>query len=209
VAGLTDLVPNFFIVFGVILFLEFFDRTNFAIIALAAKQPPRPTWVGAALAFVAVSAIAVTIGAALTQFLGPQHIAYLRIGGGLFLIGFALFVYFAEEEEPALRAVPRSALLTAFLLIFLLELGDTTMIFEIVFVGTTSNPLLVFVAGSLALITVAATGSVIGSRLGARVEPHLLKRVVVVVLLIVGALTVLYGLAPQAFPVFGTVLFRR
>ncbi|MFZ1023760.1 MAG: TMEM165/GDT1 family protein [Thermoplasmata archaeon] len=204
---LTDLVSNFFIVFGVILFLEFFDRTNFAVIALAAKQPPRPTWVGAALAFLTVSAIAVTIGAALTQFLGPQHISYLRIGGGSLLIAYAIFLYFGEEEEdPALRAVPRSAFLTAFLLIFLLELGDTTMIFEIVFVGTTGNPLLVFVAGSLALITVAATGSLVGSRLGARVEPHLLKRIVVAVLLIVGALTILYGLAPQAFPVLRTAL---
>ncbi|MFZ0892465.1 MAG: TMEM165/GDT1 family protein [Thermoplasmata archaeon] len=188
-----------------ILFLEFFDRTNFAVIALAAKQPARPTWIGAALGFLTVSAIAVTVGAALTDFLGPQHISYLRIGGGLFLIGYALFLYFGEEEEnPTLGKVPRSAIFTAFLLIFLLELGDTTMIFEIVFVGTTGNPLLVFVAGSAALISVAATGSLIGSHLGARVEPKLLKRIVVVVLLIVGALTILYGLAPQAFPVLST-----
>jgi Ca2+/H+ antiporter, TMEM165/GDT1 family len=204
------LVGNFFLVFGVILFLEFFDRTNFAVIALAAKQPARPTWVGAALGFLTVSAIAVTIGAALTEFLGPQHIAYLRIGGGLFLIGYALFLYLeGEEETPPVLGVPRSAIVTAFLVIFLLELGDTTMIFEIVFVGTTGNPVLVFVAGSLALITVAATGSLVGSRLGAKVEPKLLRRIVVVVLLIVGALTILYGLAPQSFPVLSTPFLGR
>ncbi len=202
----SNLVANFLVVFGVILFFEFFDRTNFALIALAAKQPPRPTWIGAAVAFVVVSGIAVTIGAALTDVLGPQHIAYLRIGGGLFLVGYALFVYFENDEEIRLASVPRSALLTAFLLIFLLELGDTTMIFEIVFVGTTGNPLLVFVAGSLALVSVAATGSLLGARLGARVDPQRLKRIVVVVLLIVGVLTILYGVAPQVFPVLGSAL---
>jgi putative Ca2+/H+ antiporter (TMEM165/GDT1 family) len=197
----------FLLVFGVILGLELVDRTNFATMALAARQPARPTWVGATLGFVAVSAIACTIGAVFISVLGPHNIDYLRIGGGIFLIAYALFVYFeGEKEEAAVERVRRAPWLVAFVAIFLLELGDTTMIFEVVFVGATGNPLLVFVAGSLALSAAAAEACAIGSRLGAKLEPKVLQKIVVVVLVIVGIITVLYGLEPQWFPSIGTFL---
>jgi len=47
---------------------------------------------------------------------------------------------------------------------------------------------------------VAGWSAYLGSRLGARVEPRLLHRIVVVILLIVGCVTILYGLMPSWFP---------
>ena len=190
----------FAVVFVVIGGLEILDRTSFALIALAARSHALPTWGGGAVAFVLTTAIAVSLGAALVAVLGASHIGLLRVAGGLFLVGYAGWLYFhPESDDPnRLPRTARSAFLTAFATIFLLELGDTTMIFEIVFVAN-FGWLLVLVAGALALVGVAAVSSYLGSHLGRRLDPKLLHRVVVAVLLIVGAVTILYGLVPNAF----------
>jgi putative Ca2+/H+ antiporter (TMEM165/GDT1 family) len=196
----ANLLLDFGLVFAVIGGTELLDRTNFALIGFAARRPPFHAWIGAAAAFAVTSALAVAIGTALVVVLAPE-IIYLRVAGGIFLIAFASYLYFVPETD---RRVPtaRSTLAAAFLLIFLLELGDTTMILLILFVVTV-NPLLVFAAGASALALVAASACLIGSRLGARVEPRLLERVVVVLLLIVGIVTILYALFPAWFAGIG------
>jgi len=195
---------GFAVVFVIIAVLEVFDRTSFALIALAARSHPFQSWVGGASAFVVTSGISVTVGSALSDVLGPGRIGLLRVAGGIFLIGYALWLYFHPESDDPTRLprTPRTALLTAFATIFLLELGDTTMIFQIVFVSD-FGWLVVLVAGALALSAVAGWNCFLGSRLGARLDPRLLHRVVVSVLLIVGAVTIAYGLAPSAFPTIG------
>lgn len=192
---------GFAIVFIVIAVLEVFDRTSFALIALSARSHPFPTWAGGASAFVATSAVSVTLGSALTDLLGPEHIAWLRVGGGVFLIGYAVWLYLHPESDDPTRPprTPHTAFVTAFVTVFLLELGDTTMIFQIVFVADFGWAV-VFVAGALALVLVAAWDTYLGSTLGARVDPKVLHRIVVVVLLIVGAVTIAYGLMPSLFP---------
>jgi putative Ca2+/H+ antiporter (TMEM165/GDT1 family) len=195
---------GFAVVFVVIAVLEVFDRTSFALIALSARSHPFQTWMGGASAFVLTSAISVTAGAALADVLGPGRIGLLRVAGGLFLIGYALWLYLHPESDDPNRIprTARSALTTAFVTIFLLELGDTTMIFQIVFVSD-FGWLVVLVAGALALVLVAGWDAYLGSHLGTRLEPRLLHRVVVTVLLVVGAVTIAYGLAPGAFPTLG------
>ncbi len=192
-------VGGFVVVFAVVGGFELFDRTSFATMALASRQRAGPTWAGAALAFVGSSAIAVTVGAALVALLGADRIGWIRVAAGSALIGYALWLaYRGPDETAAEPASARTAFVAAFATVFALEMGDTTMIVEILFV-TDWGWLVVFVAGALALISVAAWAAWLGQRLGARVEPRLLHRIVVVVLLAVGALTIAYGLAPGAF----------
>ncbi len=195
---------GFAIVFAVIGFLELFDRTSFALIAIAARARPLPTFAGGALAFAATTVLAVSVGTGLEALLGPSHIAWLRVAGGAVLLGYAAWVYFqAPEAETVQQRPPGSALVVALVSIFLLELGDTTMIFEIVFVAEWGW-LVVLVAGTAALVTVAAWDVALGNRLGVRVRPETLRKVVVVVLTIVGVVTIVYGLAPGAFPTLGS-----
>jgi putative Ca2+/H+ antiporter (TMEM165/GDT1 family) len=188
------------VVFAVIGGLELVDRTSFALVALAARSHAGPTWAGGALAFVLTTGIAVLAGTALSAALGPGHIVWLRVGGGSFLIGYALWSYFrgADEEIRAEEQGRSSAFLAAFLTIFLLELGDTTQIFEIVFV-TDYGWLVVLLGGALALVCVAAWDVMIGRYLGARIRPERLRAIVTVVMVVVGALTIVYGLAPGFF----------
>lgn len=195
---------GFVLVFLIIGGLEIFDRTSFALIAYASRAHAVASWAGAAIAFVATTALAVSVGAALISALGSSRIGLVRVAGGVFLLGYAAWVYFHPEDDAAVprRDEVRSALLAAFATIFLLELGDDTMIFEIIFVANWGW-LIVFLAGSLALATVAAWNVFLGRTLGSRISPRLLNRIVVVVLTIVGALTILYGLDPSAFPTLG------
>ena len=194
-------LAGFAVVFLVIGGLEVFDRTSFATVALAARSHGRATWAGASTAFLLTSVIAVTVGVALVAALGPGRIGWLRVGGGAFLIVYAAWVYFhpEEEESPHLREDVRSAFFTAFATIALLEVGDSTMIFMIVFVPEWGW-LVVLLAGAAALVSVAAWNVFLGQKLGARLSPRALNRVVVVALTVVGVLTILYGLAPGVFP---------
>jgi putative Ca2+/H+ antiporter (TMEM165/GDT1 family) len=195
---------GYLVVFAIIGFFELFDRTSFALIAIAARAPPFPTWAGGAAAFLASTAIAVTVGAAFSDVLGPTGIGWLRVAGGSFLLAYAGWLATRPDEEetnvPAHRA--RSPFVLALVTILLLELGDTTMIFQIVLV-TDWGWFVVLVAGAAALVTVAAWDVVLGRRLGLRIRPKTLKRLVIVVLTVVGVVTIAYGLAPSAFPTLG------
>lgn len=199
-------VYGFVVVFLVIGGLELFDRTSFALIALAARAPALGTWAGGTAAFVATTVLSVALGAGLSAVFGPERVGLLRVAGGTFLIGYALWLYFrTEKEETAIAATARTAFVGAFATILLLELGDTTMIFEVVFVAN-FGWLVVLLAGALSLAVVGAWDVWLGRRLGARVSPARLKRVVVVVLTLVGAFTILYGLAPGLFPSLDVLL---
>ncbi|HEV2231324.1 MAG TPA: TMEM165/GDT1 family protein [Thermoplasmata archaeon] len=191
-------IATFGFVFGVIFLLELVDRTNFAVIGLAARQATWPTWAGAAVAFLATSGIAVAIGTLFLTVL-KGDLVFLKLGGGAFILGYAGYLSLVPPEA---RAPPsgRSAFASAFLLIFLLELGDSTMILIVLFAGTTGAPLLVFAAGASALLAVASIGSNLGRRLGARVEPKVLDRLVIGILVVVGLITIVAALEPGWIP---------
>ncbi len=193
----TSALFVFGFVFLVIGGLELLDRTFFALLAFSSKHPPAPTWAGAAVAFLTTSALAVLVGGTLEAAF-HRELTWVRVGGGLVLLGYAAFLYFVPESD---RQPPtgRSAFGAALLLILLLELGDTTMIFTILFAVEFGQLLVVFAAAALALACVAGLAATLGSRLGARVEPRVLERLVVVILVVAGVLTILYALEPGLF----------
>ena len=108
---------------------------------------------------------------------------YLRLGGGIFLLAYAGYLFFVPEHRapPARPGARRST--TAFLLILLLELGDTTMVLTIIFVERRSRTCSSSASRRRSPSScVAGSAAMIGSRLGERVEPALLERIVVVIL---------------------------
>ncbi|MHB8352190.1 MAG: TMEM165/GDT1 family protein, partial [Thermoplasmata archaeon] len=185
-------------VFLVVGGVELVDRTHFALIGFSARNPPLASWVGAAGAFLLTSGLAVLVGAILVDTLHGEFL-YLRLGGAAFLIGYAIYLILVPESQRTPPAA-RSATAGAFLLIFLLELGDTTMILMILFVTEIGNPILVYAAGAAALCTVAAIGCTIGSQLGARIEPKLLDRIVPLLLIAVAVATIIFALNPGWVP---------
>ncbi|MCI4351132.1 MAG: TMEM165/GDT1 family protein [Thermoplasmata archaeon] len=195
----TDALTVFVLVFAVIGGTEFIDRTNFALIGLATKHPPGRLWAGAGSAFVITTAIAVGAGGVFLAAVGP-HLFYLRLGGGLFLLGYATFLALVPAAD---RPVPgiTSAFRAGFLTILLLELGDTTMILVVLFIGSFPGAYLVVgLAASLALLLVAASACLLGGRIARRVDPERLERYVIVVLFAVAVVTIVYALDPALVP---------
>src|SRR5215831_11463259 len=170
----SSLLIEFALVFGVIGGFEILDRTNFALIGLATREPPVGVWVGAAGAFVLTTVLSVVIGSVIEVAL-RNDLFYVRLGGGILLLGYAAYLVAVPEHE---RRPPsgRSATITAFVLIMLLELGDTTMILTALFVTELSDPVVVGVAASLALCSVAAGACFLGSRIKGRIDPARLEK---------------------------------
>lgn len=185
-------------VYVTILLLEVVDRTNMVTISLAAKRRPRDVWIGASLAFVLSTALAVTIGALFVDFL-VRYLFYVKLGGGIFVAAFGAWgLLRAEREEEAAAAPPgvRRTVVEAFLLILALEMGDDTQVLTVLFVASLGNALLVFVAASLGLVTTSAVGSKTGSFLRRHVPPRTLARVSSGIIVAVGLVLVLLAFHP-------------
>ncbi|HEV2013832.1 MAG TPA: TMEM165/GDT1 family protein [Candidatus Dormibacteraeota bacterium] len=159
-------------VFTVIFLLELPDKTALAALLLATRHRPLPIFLGAAAAFVIQSAVAVLAGS-LFSLLPREPI---RIGAGLlFLVMAALLVRrnLRKEEAEEERAVEQEEVkhhrpfVTAFLVVFVAEWGDLTQLATAALQARYRDPVVVFVAATLALWAVSAIAVALGNRLGA------------------------------------------
>jgi len=162
------------ITFGVIFVAELPDKTMIATIVLSSRYRPLPVWIGAALAMVVNSAVAVLAGRLLELL--PHRwveavVAALFAGGSLYLllVREEVETRVGEKEAEKARAGHRIAL-GAFVVIVLAELGDLTQILTANLVARYHSPLSVFVGSAAALVTVMGVG-VIGGRALLRVLP--------------------------------------
>jgi Ca2+/H+ antiporter, TMEM165/GDT1 family len=169
-----------FTVFTVIFLLELPDKTALAALLLATRHRPLPIFFGAAAAFVVQSAVAVLAGS-LFSLLPREPI---RIGAGLlFLVMAALLVrrnlrkVEAAEEQSVEHEEARHhrPFVTAFTVVFIAEWGDLTQLATAALEARYQQPLVVFVAATLALWAVSAIAVGLGNRLGAWVPARPLQ----------------------------------
>ena len=187
-------------VFTVIFLLELPDKTALAALLLATRHRPLPVLLGAAAAFVIQSAVAVLAGSLLSLL--PRE--PIRIGAGLlFLVMAALLVRRnlrkdEADEERSLEqeeARHRRPFVTAFSVVFIAEWGDLTQLATAALQARYQQPVVVFVAATLALWAVSAIAVVLGNRLGAWVPERLLQFAAagVMVLVAIALITGLLG----------------
>ena len=81
---------------------------------------------------------------------------------------------------------------TAFLTLFLAELGDKTQLAVITMTASTESKMAVFLGASLALIVVTGLGVLVGAVLSAWVPTEWLQRIVAVAFIAIGVL-MLFG----------------
>lgn len=80
---------------------------------------------------------------------------------------------------------------TAFLTLFLAELGDKTQLAVITMTASTESKVAVFLGASLALITVTLLGVVFGGVISQYVPTEWLQRIVAVAFIVIGVLMLL------------------
>ncbi len=163
-------------IFALMFLLELPDKTMIATIVMSTRARPSSIVLGASAGFVAQMGLAVGAGGLLTLLskdIRDVVVAALFLGGAAYL----LFSPESREEragEKEARSERPSTrgreILTAFTVIFIAEFGDLTQIQAANFTARTREPLEVFLAGSLAMITVSFIGAY-GGQLLQRVLP--------------------------------------
>ena len=80
---------------------------------------------------------------------------------------------------------------TAFVTLFLAELGDKTQLAVITMTGKTNSAVSVFLGAASALVLVTLVGVLFGSLLGEYIPTEWLQRIVAVAFIVIGALMLL------------------
>ena len=189
-----------FTVFTVIFLLELPDKTALAALLLATRHRPLPVFLGAAAAFVIQSAVAVAAGSLLSLL--PRE--PIRIGAGLLFLGMAALLVrrnLRKVEADEERAVDQEEVrhhrpfITAFSVVFVAEWGDLTQLATAALQARYQQPVVVFVAATLALWAVSAIAVALGNRLGAWIPERPLQFAAagVMVLVAIALITGLLG----------------
>jgi putative Ca2+/H+ antiporter (TMEM165/GDT1 family) len=174
-------VGTFLGIMALMFVLELPDKTFLATVIMATRARPLMVVIGGSSALVIQMGIAVGAGSLLTLF--PVHWKDLIVGV-LFLGGAAylLFVPESKEEEKGQReaAIEKAAtrwkeISTAFIVIFIGEFGDLTQIQAANFEARLHQPLEVFAASSIALVTVTFLGAYSGRALQRLVPLHRIR----------------------------------
>ncbi|MGD0395675.1 MAG: TMEM165/GDT1 family protein [Nitrososphaerales archaeon] len=172
---------------------ELTDKDAFLLLTLAARTHAATVFFAGATAFVITTTIFVTVG---TLISAAVPIFWVRLVGGAFMIGYGLWeargVDRRGDVEKEERSMERrfggwTTFFTIVAGVALLDIaGDATEVLTIVLAARYSNPVLVFSAASIGLVSAAAFETVLGNRLGRMLTPHRIRYVSMVVFLVLG-----------------------
>jgi len=160
----------FFSTFGLIFLAELGDKTQLTAMALALRYPWQRIFVGIAAAFVVLNLAAVLVGKVLFLLLPIFWVT---------LVSALLFLYFGystlrhacaqDDDDAAPPHTAATAARTAFIMIFMAELGDKTQLVTASQAAQHSDSLMglsiVFAASTLALWVVSLIGIFAGKQL--------------------------------------------
>lgn len=154
---LTATLSSFLLIF----LAEFGDKSQLVCMVLASRHRGLPVWAGAVLAFALLNALAVTVGAAIAQWL-PEF--WLSVGVAVL---FALFGVSAlrdagQEDGTIEEKSRRNVFFTAFVMIFAAEFGDKTQL-SVAALGAAQSLWAVYIGATLALAVTTCLG-VLGGR---------------------------------------------
>lgn len=214
------MLASFVIALVLVAVAEFGDKTQMLTLVLSARYGARKVLLGVAGAICALQLVAVAAGG-LVGSLIPEGV--LRWVTGLLFIGFGLWTLLARDssddvEEEAQRSGLRGPILGTAAAFFLAELGDKTQIMTMTIAadpssvsgvlsalgplaappGSAGLPVLaaVWVGSTLGMLLVNGAAALVGTALGSRLSPVLVKRVS-------GAIFIVFGLLALAAPIFG------
>jgi putative Ca2+/H+ antiporter (TMEM165/GDT1 family) len=191
---LNLLVSTFVLVF----IAELPDKTALATMMLATQLPIRQVVIGAWLAFLVQTIVAVLAGS-LLQLLPEQPV---RVVAGLGFFVFAIFAWRRDSDEEikleqqevrSSRARRYPPWVAAFVVVFAAEWGDLTQLATAGLVAHTGRPLEVGVGAVAALWTVTVLTATVGGQLARLIRPTLLNRLSAVLFAVIGAAVIASG----------------
>lgn len=172
--------------FITIFILEFGDKTQLVSLALACRFPPLQVLAGAMVALSAVIGLAVGAGHILATTIPHSLVALLS---GIIFIIIGIIHYF-RKEPPVQENSSRKGFLNAMGLVFIAEFGDKTQLAALFLAASFGYPLAVFAGAMLAMLLNHLLAVYVGSRLLSRLNPQLLKIIVSLLFIIIGAIII-------------------
>lgn len=175
----------FFVAYSTVLIAELLgDKTLFTLAALATRFRLAPIIAGATLAFALKMAAAVLLGHFIAN-LPPglvtkvSGLAFLAMAGGM-------LYRLLRPKAQTLTSAPvafGTAFLSSFVALFVPEWGDPGQLAAALLVAQNAPPLLVWLAGTLAMTTKAALAGLLGAQLRRWVPQQAMRVASVVVFL--------------------------
>jgi putative Ca2+/H+ antiporter (TMEM165/GDT1 family) len=160
--------------YTLVLLAEMGDKSQLVCMTLAARRRPGPVLAGAVLAFLGLNTLAVMFGAALTLWI-PEMVIALAVAVLFAFFGFRFLSMQEGQEEAVAETRTHGIVITAFLMIFMAEMGDKTQI-AVAGMASTLPALAVWTGATLALLTTTALGVTLGQRLLTRIPLHRLHQ---------------------------------
>ncbi|OSM04365.1 TMEM165/GDT1 family protein [Magnetofaba australis] len=163
--------------FALIALAEIGDKSQLVCLTLAARhRRARPVIIGAVAAFALLNALAALFGAALSHWIPrPWLLAAVALLFAWFGVQALREASQSDDEEEPIAASGRSVAVSAFLLIFLAEMGDKTQLSVAALAGI-HPPEAVWLGATMALTFTSALGAVAGKTVFSRLPLALLHR---------------------------------
>ncbi len=177
--------------FGIVFVAELPDKTALASLMLATRLPARQVVLGAWLAFLVQTIVAVLAGSVLQMF----PVQPVRIAAGLGFLAFAVLAL-RRNLEDEIREERRDVevgrgrrsppWLASFLVVFAAEWGDLTQLATAGLAAHTGRPVEVGLGALAALWVVTVLAATAGTQMARLVSPVVLNRVSAVLFAAIG-----------------------
>lgn len=174
--------------FGILFLAELPDKTALSSLMLGARHGARPVIIGAWLAMIAQTIIAVLAGGVLNLLPAEP----IRIASGAAFLLFAIYVLvrkeegdLSKEEKQEIRR-GRPVWLASFIVLFGTEWGDLSQLATAGIVAHQGHPLSVGIGAALGLCTVVTLAAVLGSRMNKFIPTKQLKIVSAILFALMG-----------------------
>jgi putative Ca2+/H+ antiporter (TMEM165/GDT1 family) len=171
----TDIITAIASAFGVVFLAELGDKTQLIALGFGARYQLRTVVAGLLVGFAVAGALAAAVGGMLGATLPERPLAF---AAGV------LFLYFAAKtwrdsdrdgDDDDMHAIAvRSVIASIALTIAAGELGDKTQLTTAA-LAAQSNPVAVWVGATAGEVCAASLGAIVGSRIGTRINPTLLR----------------------------------
>ena len=184
---LTPLISTFVI----LALAELGDKTQLAAITLSANYRARSVFAGAMLAMALVDGVTILAGTALADIFSGQIIGI--VGAAIFFVfGVRTLVSKDDDEVDVKRG--KSALVTSFTMVAVMELGDKTQFSIIALAAEYNAPISIFIGMILAYALLMGIGVIVGCKLLKFIPKKYLKVLTAALFMVFGAVFLLGAL---------------
>lgn len=177
--------------FALVLLAELGDKTQLAALALSARYGKLKAFASCILALSAATVLCASLGSVISACVPGDLIKYAS--GIAFMLAGLFFLLMEErkrEEEEREERSGAAVMLSAFLLVFLSEMGDKTQL-AVLALALESGSIAYTLAGALAAFALADGAAVVlGERLSRALPGRLVSLASSAVFLIAGILTI-------------------